>query len=72
MNASPVPPSPPASPRVPQSRVQRHADLHLLRERGQAGEQGQLRGRENIREYSRVAPEGWQTLVMGRVLTERC
>lgn len=43
-------PSSPASPRIPQSWIQCHADLHLLCKWRQAGEQGELCGRENIRE----------------------
>lgn len=43
--------SSPASQGVPQSRIKRHADLHFLRQRRQAGEQRELRGSEDICEY---------------------
>ena len=44
-------PSSPTSSRVPQSWLECHADLHLLCQWRQAGEQGELCCRENIREY---------------------
>lgn len=43
-------PSSPTPSRVPQSWLKCHADLHLLRQWRQAGEQGELCCRENIRE----------------------